>query len=135
MPAEFTRYADYLGIPFADEDRGREGLHCFALARFIFRHELAIAIPDHGPAKAWHDNAAAIAAGKALRPWTPVSNGLRRPFDLIVYAVGRIDDHVAIAVDATWMIHVQRDDISRLDRIDSTAFGRLSGVYRHETLT
>ncbi|WP_020179641.1 NlpC/P60 family protein [Methylopila sp. M107] len=133
MPA-FANHRDYLGIPFADEDRGREGLHCYALARLVIREQTGVDIGDYGPAKARHENAEAIARGRSTGPFVEVSNRPLRAFDLIVYEVGRIDDHVAIAVDGGWMLHVLKGDISRLDPICDPMFGRVSGVYRHEAL-
>ena len=130
----FDAYPAYLGIPFSDLDRGRSGTHCHGLGRLILRVERQIEIADYGPARDWCENAARIAAGKAAGPWIDVSNRRRRPFDFVIYAVGRFDDHMGVVIDPTWMIHVQRGGLSQVDAIDDARFGRLSGVYRHEDL-
>ena len=135
MPAlSFPNHPAYLGIPFDDDDRGRAGLFCYALGRLILREELSIDPGDYGPAKVWHENAARIRAGKSAGDWIDVTAGPWRPFDFVVYAIGRIDDHLGVVVDDRWMMHVQRNDQSRLDEIRDARFGRLSGVFRHRAL-
>lgn len=134
MLAAFDRSDDYLGIPYDDVDRGRDGLPCYSLGRLILREQLGVEIPEQASAHSKLRNARAFAEGKIAWPWRDVSNGPRRPFDFVIYAIGAIDDHMGVIVDPDWMIHVQRGDISRLDKIDDPRFGRISGVYRHEAL-
>lgn len=134
MPREFGQYQDFLGIPYSDADRGRDGTNCYDLGRLIYREALGVELEDYGPAKAWHENAARIRAGLQVGPWIDVTGKKRQPFDFVVYAIGRIDDHMGVVVTGPWMIHVQRGDLSRLDPIAEGRFGRLSGVWRHQAL-
>ena len=127
----------FVGLPYAEFGRTREGCDCWGLACVIYREELALTMPEYlGYASTEeHGELAAIIAGATTSPlWVPVE-GNAVAFDIAVFRRGRLDTHVGIVVHHGLMIHVSRDDCAKIESYRGGVWGhRHTGTYRHVDL-
>lgn len=125
----------YIGIPWQEFGRSREGADCWGLACIIYREELGVSLPDYlGSYSSADEHAeiAALIAGEEASPlWVPVS-GTALAFDIAVFRRGRLSSHVGIVIRHGLMIHMQDEDCAKLADYRTGAWGnRLHGNYRH----
>lgn len=127
----------FVGLPYAEFGRERDGCDCWGLACVIYREELGISLPDYlGYASTEeHGELAAIIAGATTSPlWVPVE-GNAVAFDVAVFRRGRLDTHVGIVVHHGLMIHVSRDDCAKIESYRGGVWAhRHTGTYRHVDL-
>lgn len=122
--------AGYVGIPWTEQDTGRSGTHCWGLVRLVYAGELAIDVEDFGAAADRAANAATIEERRKLWPWREVA--AVKPFDIVVYKVGRLADHVGIMVERGLMLHVAKGRMSEVASIRSAQWrDRIIGFHRH----
>jgi cell wall-associated NlpC family hydrolase len=100
----------YVGIPFRDGGRDREGCDCWGLLRLIYRDFLGVELPSYGEISA-ADLAAVsrrIDAGKDGERWQAVMSP--RPLDAVVMRLhgARRIGHVGVAVDGRRLIHIEK---------------------------
>ena len=124
----------YIGLPYLDIGRERDGCDCWGLACIIYREELAISLPDYLGYDSTDERAeiAALVDGAIASPlWLPVS-GQAMAFDVALFRRGRMTSHVGIVVSHGLMIHMAEADQSRIEHYNSGHFApRLVGHYRH----
>lgn len=130
-----TPWSDrFIGLPFADLGRNREGCDCWGLACIIYSEELGITLPDYlgYSTTQEHGELAAVIAGATASPlWVPVT-GRAIAFDIAVFRRGLMDTHVGIVVHHGLMIHIGRDDCAKIESYKGGAWShRLTGHYRH----
>lgn len=128
--------AAYVGTPYADEDRGAAGCHCWGLLRLVFAGERGIILPSYtttGP----DDMAdiAGLAHGEiAAGQWA----GVERPqeFDAALFRRGRHDSHIGVMIDTRHMLHSDRQSGAAIvERIDTGRWASaFAGYYRHRDL-
>lgn len=127
----------YVGTPWGEFGRGRQGCDCWGLACVIYREELGIALPDYlGSASAEErGEIAALVDGAAASPlWLPV-DGEALAFDIAVFRRGRLSSHIGIVVTHGTMIHMVGEDGAKLeDYRRGTWNARLQGHYRHREM-
>lgn len=133
----------YVGIPYADYGRDRDGCDCWGLVRLIWSEQCNLVLPEHAlDPKAGGDIEKRIAAN--LEPWNIVLDGDERAFDAAVmtgcYGAGpamrRAKMHVGIVVSPGVLIHTTSNTGSAVlaryrDRMTSHS---IVGFYRHRTL-
>ncbi len=124
----------YVGLPWADLGRSREGADCWGLACIIYQEELGIGLPDYlgySSAEERGEIAALIAGAETSPLWLPV-DGPAIAFDIAVFRRGRFASHVGIVVRHGLMIHMEGSDCAKLtDYTDGSWKPRLKGHYRH----
>lgn len=117
----------YIGIPYADFGRTREGCDCWGLVCVVYRASLGIVIPDYLGAYSSTDEHAEIAsiisAEKDSPLWVPVT-GKPRPFNLALFRRGRWSTHVGIVIRPGLMIHMVEGDCAKVQTY-------LEGPYKH----
>jgi len=123
----------FLGIPFADLGRTREGADCWGLACVIYREELGITLPDYlgaGSADEAGEVAALVAGATASPLWLPVS-GPALAFDIAVFRRGHLSRHVGVVVTHGVMIHMAAGDHARVEDYRQGRWRhRLAGHFR-----
>jgi probable lipoprotein NlpC len=126
----------FVGIPFGDLGRDRDGADCWGLACIIYREELGISLPDYlgyGTAAEQGEVAALVAGATASPLWLPVS-GPALAFDVAVFRRGHLSSHVGIVVTHGIMIHMAASDQARVEDYRTGRWRhRFTGHYRwHE---
>lgn len=129
--------ADYVGISYADRGRTRAGADCWGLTRLVYREKLGVALPDfldrYGSTEAREEIAGLIAGEAAGGDWERVE-GRHRPFDLLVFRVGRYDSHVGLNVRPGLMLHVAENEQARVESYASERWAkRFAGAWRHRS--
>lgn len=127
----------YVGLPFKDGGRDRNGVDCWGLIRLIYQQELRIDLPTYGEISAEDLARVAEAVGSnySLEPWHEISESNILPFDVVVmkfYGQKRIG-HVGIMVhDGRTVLHTERNLDSALVPLNHmTIRHRIVGFRRH----
>lgn len=124
--------AEFVGLPYRDHGRERDGVDCYGLVRLVLRELRGIELPIYSDEYANGDDIGGIAAlvrAGLPRDWVPIE----RPeaFALVVFR-GR-PTHVGLCVDDGRFLHSDRPGVtSRVERLDSPLWApRIEGYYRH----
>lgn len=131
--------ADFVGLPFRDHGRGRDGADCWGGVRLVLSELRGIVLPDYG--QGYADTGDVDGIGVAIR------EGLVRdfrkvdkpePFDLVIFNLAGKPWHVGVMVDALRFLHwPQPDDkgndgTSRICRWKDRMWRkRVEGFYRY----
>ncbi len=117
----------YIGIPYADFGRTREGCDCWGLVCIIYREQMGIDLPEYLGSYSSTDEHAEIAsiisAEEASALWAPALP-LPNPGDLALFRRGRWSTHVGIVIRPGLMIHMVDGDGAKLQTY-------LEGPYKH----
>jgi cell wall-associated NlpC family hydrolase len=131
----------YVGIPFRDGGRDREGCDCWGLVRLVYRDVAGIDLPSYGEIGATELLAIAREVGAAIRgdPWRCVTDDPRRPLDVVVMArqghAIRAAFHVGVMIDGKRVLHTEQMTDSHTVPIDHPSLAsRIIGFYRHRLL-
>lgn len=124
----------YIGLPYADRGRSREGLDCWGLVRLVYADLYAIDLPDYSEAYVsaieGAEIAEIIAAEEGMPSWQPIDKPARA--DLLVFRQGRYRCHVGLFVASGLMLHVADGHCSRIEPYTAGQWlPRLTGIYRH----
>ena len=126
----------YIGLPFAEHGRDREGVDCFGLLRLVYREQLNIALPAYVDG---YDTTADVAdierliAGR-LTPWRAVQHDSLEVGDAVLMRVKGHPAHIGIAVARGRMLHVERTTDSCIEWFDRLNWcRRVVGFYRFAT--
>ncbi len=124
----------FIGIPYSDFGRDRQGCDCWGLACIVYREELGITLPDYlGYASAdEHGEISALISGAATSPlWVPVT-GAALAFDIAVFRRGKLSTHLGIVIRHGIMIHMVADDQAKVQGYaDGPYKHRFAGHFRH----
>lgn len=130
--------AEFIGLPYADKGRSREGVDCWGLCRLVLA-EQGIAVPDYAETyTAACDRASASLAVEAglADGWQRVDTP--RPYDLVILNVALRPWHCGVMVSPDRFLHVPppgrdgRQSLSCVERIDAPQWSRrIEGYYRH----
>lgn len=130
--------AAFVGIPHVESSGGshRTGLHCYGLARLVWRARAGIRVPSYA-------NVSAAERAEIDRlvhgeidasQWVAVSEA--RELDAVLFRNGEFDSHIGVMIDAIRMLHSDRQaGASRIERVDVNRWhDRFVGFYRHRRL-
>jgi cell wall-associated NlpC family hydrolase len=134
-----TSLADFVGLPFKDKGRSRDGADCWGGVRLVLAELRGIALPNYGERYASTGDVDGISVA--------IRDGLVRdfrsvaapaPFDLVIFNLCAKPWHVGIVVGAGRFLHwPQPDDrgndgTSRIERwSDRKWHNRVEGFYRY----
>jgi len=131
--------AKYVGLPFKDGGRTREGLDCYGLLVAVYRDEFAIDLPAYeGAYVSAHeqDEVAALLSNRIpADAWRPVA-GVPRVGDAVVFRLLGQPWHVGVMVSPTEFLHVEAaHGTATVERLDALRWARRRhAVYRHPRL-
>lgn len=125
---------EYIGLPFADLGRDREGLDCWGLVRLIYKEKLGLDLPSLVDRYDSTLEAARIGAIVEIEKtrWTEIPAGQEQPFDVIVMRCLGQPMHVGLVIKKGVMLHIEKgiescSESYRLGRWKT----RVTGFYRY----
>ena len=130
--------ARYVGIPFQDKGRDRDGLDCYGLLRLVLLERFTIALPTYTEgyvtATDRQEIAALLTEGReADGSWVTVTDP--KPGDGILFRLKGAPTHVGVVAEPPWFLHVARGMATVLERWDRPKWAhRILGFYRHERM-
>lgn len=128
--------AKFVGLPWAEKGRAREGVDCWGLCHLVYAEALGVTLPsyvDQYACVAERAEIAALMSSDSLRwPWAEVPLEDAREFDIALFSRAGLQSHVGIVIAAGRMLHI---DSERHSCIETYLAGRwrprLIGIYRH----
>ena len=133
--------SEYIGIPFVDLGRDREGLDCWGLFRLVLQEQLGIELPSfievyEGETSNWEHLGRAITGRIAQVGWEPVPAGQEQPGDGVLCRLRGEPMHVGVVVRPGIMIHTHRGTNACLEPYRRAQWrSRILGFYRHRSMT
>jgi cell wall-associated NlpC family hydrolase len=131
--------ADYIGLPFADNGRTRDGVDCFGLLRLVLSERFGIHLPAFAGAVVSTEDAAEIARiiRGEMQPWAEIPKGHARAGDVVLMRLRNQPCHVGLVVSpvrsGAWMLHAEVGTDSCLDSYDGARWrGRVIGIFRYK---
>jgi len=132
----------YIGIPFVDLGRDRDGCDCWGLVRLVLDEISGLTLPLWMASEV--EAAAAIGDQRISGNWRPVDPGDERALDVVeMSGATRIDDrfawgsiHVGVIIGAGWLLHTERATEAVIGRYreDQALSRRIQGLWRHRAL-
>jgi len=124
----------YVGLPYQDLGRSRDGADCWGLVCLVYQAELGVTLPSY--AEGYVSSAertsvdALIDAGHREPIWRHVD--AVAPFDVITLRLGRFKCHTGIVVRPGVMLHMAHGACAKLERYDGPRWrDRIDDVFRH----
>lgn len=137
-PQDFERY---VGLPFQDKGRDRNGADCWGLAVIIYREEFKIDLPSLTDEYdfASDESIADVVVAEQESGWVRIPPGEERPGDVIVIRVNGLPRHVAIVAQAErnkrLMLHIERGTDSIIEPYNGLKWNkRILGFFRHKSV-
>lgn len=131
----------YVGIPFRDHGRDRDGCDCWGLVRLVHLLEERIELPLHAEISARDQLAIArrIRSGKTSSVWVDVAGRDRQTMDVVLMKSAEDQGarawHLGIMRDSRHVLHTEDGVDSHLVRLDDVWLRhRVIGFYRHVRL-
>ena len=135
MPVPFWA-GHYIGLPFQDHGRDRNGLDCWGLVRLVMGEQFSIALPSYlyeYQRTTQVDKISALIEWEAGK-WKAVTAGSETCGDVIVLRVRGKPMHVGIVLGDKQMLHIEHGINSMIERYAGSRWAeRVSGFYRYRT--
>lgn len=128
---------EYVGLPFKDKGRDRDGLDCWGLLRLVYREKVGVELPAFVDDYVTEQDTAAIAALIAGHTdgWHEVRENVVRPFDAVLMKQYGVERHIGVVVRRGHVLHVGLGGPSRIEPYNSLRLRRrVSRFMRHEAL-
>jgi cell wall-associated NlpC family hydrolase len=126
---------EYIGIPFRERGRDREGCDCWGLVRLVLAERFGVLLPSFDGYGSVRDRERIRALIEDDLPaWTEVG-GRERAGDVVLLRVGGRPLHVGLVISPGTMLHIEAGIDACLERYDRLPWcRRVLGVYRHREL-
>lgn len=123
---------EYLGIPYKDFGRDKEGLDCWGLCVLIAKEKHGYILPSlaDGYTSATDSNSTSeLIEVEKLKDWDQVKKF--KAGDVAVFRFAGFPCHVGMCLDGESFIHILHNSNVTIERFDSIVWrNRLTGVYR-----
>lgn len=113
---------EYMGIPFLEKGRSREGLDCYGLVRLVLQEQRGIELPSYAEEYATTTDAEEITAlyrGEVAAQWQEIPVPSARLFDVAVLRMMGEPIHFALVLDPPYFLHVFRETDVSVERLDA----------------
>jgi cell wall-associated NlpC family hydrolase len=124
--------SSYIGIPYKDHGRERDGLDCWGLLRLIYKEQLGITLPSYSEEYSTAEDRDEVSRiiKRESAPWVEVSEP--RPGDAILVRLMGEPWHVGVMTARNEMIHITRGTAACLDRLNGARWNRrIAGFFRY----
>jgi cell wall-associated NlpC family hydrolase len=126
---------EYVGIPFKNDGRDKDGLDCWGLVRVVYKDKLNIDLPSYegvfvDTSKDTFNKIGELMATNQ-NSWEKVENP--KPLDVLLIRVnGGVPSHVAVYVGDDWMLHTMEGMDVTMEKTSSIRWNkRIVGAYRY----
>lgn len=120
--------SDYVGIPFRDHGRTREGLDCWGLYRLVARERFGLELADFDYVAG--DRRSHDGMIRGANDWLPVV--VPGPGDAVLFRLGGAACHIGMVLAPGMMLHARDGYAACIERFRSPLWARrLEGFYRH----
>lgn len=118
----------YVGIPYADHGRTREGCDCWGLVRMVYADRLAVDLPSLAGGYSAANNrgsvARLIADERTDTGWHEIEPGREQPLDLVLLRIGGEPCHVGVVVEPGMMLHLLKGTNAAVERYTRPMWNR-----------
>ncbi|MEY2653818.1 MAG: hypothetical protein RLZZ524_846 [Pseudomonadota bacterium] len=124
---------EYVGLPFLEKGRDRDGLDCWGLIRLVYAERFGRALPvwAEGYASTQPCEATAAHLAHCATEFYEVQPGEEKLGDILLFRTGRHLSHVGLVIGGGWMLHITAGINSSIERYRAPRWlPRLAGVYR-----
>jgi hypothetical protein len=123
----------YIGIPYRDKGRDRDGLDCWGLVRLVhmecYSNYLPSFIDNYESSKDSNAHMREVIS-RSLENWARVDT--MQPGDIAVFRVMGFENHVGIITRPGYFLHIREGKLSTIERLNSVEWKRrLEGIYRY----
>lgn len=128
-----TDFSRYIGIPFKDHGRSRQGLDCWGLIRLIYNQELDIVLPDYSKeyVDATDRHHIPLLVYEQRKRWKSVK--APEEYDVILININKQPLHVGCMINARQFIHVMRGRHTTVDVVTNYEWKpRIDSFYRYD---
>ena len=135
MPDIEHTLAQYIGIPFKDHGRDRNGCDCWGLVKLVLKEQMGLASPDLGEyySTAYdRQSVDGLLHTNSNTGWNyDVTGETRKPLDILIFTRAGVETHVGLHVSQGVMLHIMEGIDSCFERYDAMRWARrLSRVAR-----
>lgn len=123
---------DYIGIPFLEHGRERDGVDCWGLARLVYSEKLGIVLPSYVEGYQTTEDKIELAAliDNEKQAWEEVKKP--QQFDILVFSFRGQPMHIGIYIGDEYFMHCMKGIDSCLEVLSRSNWEtRLVGVYRY----
>ena len=122
-----TFWQDYIGIPYEDCGRTREGCDCYGLVWLIWKEQKGVLLPEYNGNYLHVDNPDELQTtlDEHISEWDEISKP--GPFSIALFNYYNGQLHCGLMVSAYQMLHISRKHEARVEKIKDT--NNLQGYY------
>jgi cell wall-associated NlpC family hydrolase len=121
----------YIGIPFKDKGRDKDGADCYGLVRLIYKNELNIDLPDLIEAyESANDREAleGVIDAESKTRWKETTKP--KEFDVIVLKMCGAPSHLGVVIKNNYMIHCHKGSDTAIEQFNGMKWEkRILGFY------
>lgn len=131
-------FDDFVGLPWLDRGRSRDGCDCWGLLGLVYAERFGIVIPSYREDYSTVADGDAVAALIDGRPvdWLEIAVGAERQGDAVLMSVAGRPRHVGVVVGDGLVLHIERGAGSLIENYRSMRLRRrVTGFFRHEQLS
>jgi cell wall-associated NlpC family hydrolase len=133
MPVPFWA-GRYIGLPFRDHGRDRDGLDCWGLVRLVMAEQFGLALPSFSTEydRATDKTRISRLIAREASAWRAVRRGEEALADVVVLRLQGQPLHVGLVLGDCQMLHVERGIDSAIEKYTGPRWAeRIYGIYRH----
>lgn len=132
---DINPFDPYIGIPFKDRGRDRNGIDCWGLFVLVYREMFHIELPEYNglySTTADREATSALIEGN-MGPWTEIPPGGEVIGDGVLMTNQGIPSHIGIVAARSLVLHIELGFGSLCQDYNSSILKRrVCGFYRHQ---